>query len=265
MIDGRVVWYNSVRRDLWFNIVNQHDILGIFGAVRFHPYSRRERIIITWATLGFTFFITTALTLDFDCDSMVARNEPQDKIDRCRRDKARDGEFMQNLFVSLVVAIYSTLFGSFIRLSAECLCVQGCSIRVRECMEGLGHVWMGLMTLVGLLGFIGGSDLLSRSDKDAQSVLITFVLAAAESELYQIVIISAFFFYRRKKEIAKYNEDTYPKMIPSYNQEFLRDQGDATSKDTKGLPGASSSAVEIQNKAGDPDEEATGVIPPSEE
>jgi hypothetical protein len=58
LLKGRIVWSKNYWTDFWYNLRNNHPLIGCFLADPVHPFSRGERMVVLAMSLGVAYIIT---------------------------------------------------------------------------------------------------------------------------------------------------------------------------------------------------------------
>lgn len=85
--EGRVVWFDNLKRDWWFNLRNSHDLLSVVLCHRLHPVGSCIRLAILIFALGMSCF-SASLVLMLNASCKDTKQTHQSEAE-CRADRKR--------------------------------------------------------------------------------------------------------------------------------------------------------------------------------
>jgi hypothetical protein len=136
LLKGRIVWSKNYWTDFWYNLRNNHPLIGCFLADPVHPFSRGERMVVLAMSLGVAYIITVVGVLF----------TPEEGFTR------------QQVLVGIIISsLIQTIVDGILVAAAKCSCCYGPSIpvAVTKFFEVQGKLCLLCMFVV-IFGILGG-------------------------------------------------------------------------------------------------------------
>ncbi len=109
LLKGRIVWSKNYWTDFWYNLRNNHPLIGCFLADPVHPFSRGERMVVLAMSLGVAYIITVIGVLF----------------------TPEEGFTKQQVLVGIIISsLIQTIVDGILVAAAKCSCCYGPSIPV---------------------------------------------------------------------------------------------------------------------------------------
>jgi len=180
LLNERAIWTGQWKDDWTFFHANEHPLYSVFYCHNAHPFTHRERAVVLWACLCFSFLLASVTQI------IKAENGSNNVI---------------GMLISLGFGVCGSVYHKILQWLGTCGCFEERNVFVRKLAEYCGRCLLVLSAMSSTVCMVFGILLLSKHDSGIGFFVIDFFVSQILSFVSCVAIDTALYEWKRRHEL----------------------------------------------------------------